>query len=227
MAIKLKQTKDLHLSGVKICVYGQAGAGKTSLIPTLPNPVIFSVEGGLLSIRGADSIPYVEITSLKEMKDALEWAKSSAEAKSFESIAVDSISEFADVVLAECFKNNADGRAAYGDMIKETSAIIRDFLKINGKHVFMTAKIDKTKDEMGRILYAPLMPGESMSKNLPYIFDELYAMRVEKAQDGSVWRGLLCQPDGLWHAKSRIGSLDAWEAPDLGAIIQKIGGQNV
>jgi hypothetical protein len=34
----------------------------------------------------------------------------------------------------------------------------------------------------------------------------------------------MAQSDGLWQAKDRSGKLDAWEAPDLGAIISKIGG---
>ena len=44
MAIKLKSTRGLHAQGVKLLVYGQAGAGKTSLIKTLPDPVVLSAE---------------------------------------------------------------------------------------------------------------------------------------------------------------------------------------
>ncbi len=40
-------------------------------------------------------------------------------------------------------------------------------------------------------------------------------------------RGLMCDGDGLWLAKDRSGRLDAWEAPDLGAIIAKIQGGDV
>ena len=47
MAIQLKRTKEATAQAVKLLVYGQAGAGKTSLIPTLPTPVILSAEGGL------------------------------------------------------------------------------------------------------------------------------------------------------------------------------------
>ena len=35
----------------------------------------------------------------------------------------------------------------------------------------------------------------------------------------------MCDSDGLWLAKDRSGKLDNWEAPDLGAIITKIGGK--
>jgi len=46
MAIKLNSTSAIAATGVKILVYGQAGAGKTTLITTLPNPIILSAEGG-------------------------------------------------------------------------------------------------------------------------------------------------------------------------------------
>ena len=50
MAINLQSTNTVSARNLKLLVYGQAGAGKTSLIPTLPKPVILSAEGGLLSI---------------------------------------------------------------------------------------------------------------------------------------------------------------------------------
>ena len=72
MAINLKTTKSLAASGVKLLVYGQAGAGKTTLIPSLPTPVVLSAEGGLLSIADAD-VPYIEIGTMAELWEAWEW----------------------------------------------------------------------------------------------------------------------------------------------------------
>ena len=46
MAINLQNTNTVSASSIKLLVYGQAGAGKTSLIPTMPKPVILSAEGG-------------------------------------------------------------------------------------------------------------------------------------------------------------------------------------
>ena len=98
MAINLKRTGGLSANGVKVCVYGQAGAGKTSLIPTLPNVVAISAEGGLLSIAGAD-VPFIEVKTLADLHDAYAWLTSSDEAKAFQSVAIDSLSEVAEVVL--------------------------------------------------------------------------------------------------------------------------------
>ena len=42
MAINLKSTGSLAANGVKLLVYGQAGAGKTTLVKTLPNVIVLT-----------------------------------------------------------------------------------------------------------------------------------------------------------------------------------------
>jgi hypothetical protein len=228
MAINLKTTAQLAAFGVKILCYGQSGAGKTSLIPTLPNPVVLSAEGGLLSIAGAD-VPFIEISSMDDLMEAYEWLLKSDEAKGFQSIALDSISEIAEVCLNTEKKVKVNGklvdpRQAYGAMQEQMADAIRAFRDLPGRHVLMTAKLEKTQDEMGRVLYSPSMPGNKTGQSLPYFFDEVLALRVEKDGEGNTQRALMCDSDGLWLAKDRSGKLGAWEGPDLGAVIAKIGG---
>ena len=221
--IKLRSTAGLHANGVKVLVYGQAGAGKTSLIKTLPAPLVLSAEGGLLSIADAD-VPFIEVSSMDTLKEAYQWVLNADEAKHFQSIALDSISEIAEVVLNFEKKNTKDPRAAYGAMQEQMGDIIRGFRDLPGKNVYFSAKLEKTQDEMGRVLYAPSMPGNKVGQSLPYFFDEVLALRVERDADGNSQRALMCESDGLWQAKDRSGKLAAWEAPDLGEIIKKIGG---
>jgi hypothetical protein len=120
-------------------------------------------------------------------------------------------------------KVNKDPRAAYGSMQEQMADIIRVFRDLPGKHVYMSAKLEKTQDEMGRVLYAPSMPGNKTGQSLPYFFDEVLALRVERDAEGGSQRALMCDSDGLWLAKDRSGKLDAWEPADLGAVITKIG----
>lgn len=223
MAINLKKTGSLSDGGVKLLVYGQAGAGKTSLIRTMPNPIILSAEGGLLSIQDAD-LPYIEINSMDDLREAWAWLNT-AEGSAYQSVALDSISEIAEVVLNTEKKHTKDPRQAYGAMQEQMADIIRAFRDLPGRHVLMTAKLEKSQDEMARILYAPSMPGNKTGQSLPYFFDEVLALRVERDADGNTQRALMCDGDGSWLAKDRSGKLDAWEAPDLGAIINKIGGK--
>ena len=220
MAIKLNSTSAIAATGVKILVYGQAGAGKTTLIKSLPNPIILSAEGGLLSIRDAD-LPFIEIGNMNELKEAYSWLMENA--KDFSSVAIDSISEIAEVVLNAEKKAAKDPRQAYGAMQEQMTDLIRAFRDLP-MHVLMTAKLEKMQDEMGRILYAPSMPGNKTGQQLPYFFDEVLALRIEKDSDGNAWRGLKCHADASWQAKDRSGKLEEWEEPDLSKLITKIGG---
>jgi len=218
MAIQLKNTSDVHTNGVKILVYGHAGAGKTTLATTMPNPVIISAEGGLLSIKDSN-IPYLEVSSMEDLKEAYSWL-TSPEGQVFDSVILDSLSEIGEVVLIHEKSLNKDGRAAYGEMAAQMTALIRAFRDLPGKNVLMTAKVEKTADESGRLLYAPSMPGAKLGQQLPYFFDLVLALRVEKDAEGIAQRALMCDSDGLWTAKDRSGKLQAWEAPDLGEIIK-------
>lgn len=224
MAISLKRTGALAGNGVKLLVYGQAGAGKTTLVTTLPKPIILSAEAGLLSIQDAD-LPFIEISSIDDLREAYQFITSD-KGDEFESVALDSISEIAEVILNAEKKATKDPRQAYGAMQEQVADLIRAFRDLPDKHVYMSAKLEKSQDEMGRILYAPSMPGNKTGQQLPYFFDEVLALRVERDAEGVTQRGLMCDSDGLWQAKDRSGKLDQWEMPDLGVIIQKIGGSN-
>jgi phage nucleotide-binding protein len=223
MAIQLKSSGDVAVQQVRLLVYGQAGAGKTSLIPTLPSPVILSAEAGLLSISGSN-LPFVEINSVETLREAYQWLTESSEAAQFESVALDSISEIAEVVLANEKATAKDPRQAYGALQDVMGGIIRAFRDLPGKHVYFTAKLEKSQDEMGRILYSPSMPGAKLGQQLPYFFDLVLPLRVEKDADGNTVRSLQCQSDGIWTAKDRSGRLAPWEAADLGQLIRKIQG---
>jgi phage nucleotide-binding protein len=223
MAVNLRNTNDVSISGVKLLVYGAAGAGKTYLIKTLPDPIILSAEAGLLSIRGSN-LPYFAIESMADLNEVYSWLASSDEAKKYKSVALDSISEIAEVVLSAEKKTAKDARQAYGEMADQMADLVRAFRDLPGKHVYFSAKVEKAQDEMGRILYAPSMPGNKFAQQMPYFFDEVLALRMEKVSDGDIQRALMCESDGIWTAKDRSGQLSPWEEPDLGAIIRKIGG---
>lgn len=222
MAINLKRTGGAT-TFINMLVYGQSGSGKTSLIRTLPNPIILSAESGLLSIADA-GLPYIEIDSIDTLREAYLWLTKSDEAKDFESVALDSVSEIGEVCLAGEKRTAKDPRQAYGALADTMGEIIRSFRDLPNRHVYFSAKVEKTQDDMGRILYAPSMPGSKVGQSLPYFFDEVLALRIEKDAEGIIQRALMCESDGLWQAKDRSGKLDPWEAPDLGAIINKVRG---
>ena len=142
----------------------------------------------------------------------------------FETICLDSITEIAEVILSREKSNSKDGRMAYlvmGDLINTYIRRFRD-LPFN---TYFTAKVDKMQDEMGKVLYSASLPGRKTSGNLPYFFDEVFALRTERSEDGTVKRVLQTADDGIFNAKDRSGVLNYYEEPNLGTILNKIKGE--
>lgn len=226
-------------NGVKCLVYGPAGMGKTVLTATLPNPVLISAESGMLSLRqqnlerlfgvGNPSIcynmPVIEIATVDDLRDAYNWCCTSREAQQFLSVGMDSISEIAEVVLNNAKRQVKDPRQAYGALIEQVETLVRLFRDLPMKHVLVSAKMEPFKDELSGITkYGPSMPGSKLGNKLPYFFDEVFRLGVNKTQQGEQYRFLQTQPDLQYEAKDRSGALDPLEWPHMGQVFQKILG---
>jgi hypothetical protein len=224
MAIQLTTTKQAaELHGVKILTYGGAGAGKTRLCATAPQPVIISAEAGLLSLRQYD-IPVITVGSIDEVGEAYAMLAGD-EGKQFDSICLDSISEIAETCLTAEKASKPDPRQAYGEMADRMTQLVRAFRDLPEKHVYISAKQDRQKDDTtGGMLYGPATPGQKLASGLPYLFDEVFCLRVETDADGNPQRWLQTQPDQQFIAKDRSGALNQYEPPDLAAVINKIIG---
>lgn len=210
--------------GVKMLVYGPSGAGKTGLCATLPAPVILSAESGLMRLRN-HKLPAIEIRTLDELVEAYNWCSKSNEARQFASVAMDSVSEIAEVVLAKAKATVKDPRQAYGEMIEKMEHIVRSFRDLPGKHVYFSAKMEPMKDETtGLVRYAPSMPGSKLGNNLPYFFDEVFRIGQNRDQQGQKFTFLQTTADNQYVAKDRSGALAEMEPPDLNHIINKING---
>lgn len=226
MAIKLTTTRQATVkNGIKICVYGQAGAGKTVLCATtgkLDKTVILSAEAGLLSIADAD-IPVIEINTVDDLMDAYQWLTETPEGMAFEWICLDSISEIAEVVLNAAKKASKDPRQAYGEMQEKVEDAIRAFRNLD-RNVYFSAKMESYQNENGIVMYQPMLPGKKLPQGLAYFFDEVFFLTVEKDEHGQPQRYLVTQPDVKYHAKDRSGKLARKELPYLDAIAEKIMG---
>ena len=227
MAVKLISTREAaHANGLKILIYGHAGSGKTTLCKTMPgSPIIISAEGGLLSLRDVD-IPVIEVSSIEDVHEAYQYL---ADHPEHDWVALDSISEIAEVVLNTEKKRMVNGkpvdpRQAYGALSEQMMDLLRAFRDLPGRNVYMSCKMERQKDEQtGSMLYSPLLPGAKLAQQIPYLFDEVLALRVEKDSEGRPVRYLQTQPDFNYTAKDRSGALDvAGEFPDLGEIANKV-----
>jgi len=222
-------------------VYSGAGAGKTSLCATAPRPVVISAEAGLLSLSPRNiarmygennpnityDIATMQVTTLAQLVEAYAYLADprSGARDHFSTICIDSLTELAEVMLANLKQTKTDPRQAYGELIDKMGALVRQFRDLPGYHVYMTAKSEFSKDEgSGMTKYQPSMPGTKLGQQLPYLFDEVFHLGVNRTTKGDSYRYLLTQPDMQYVAKDRSGSLDEMEMPALYNIINKILG---
>lgn len=206
--------------GLKILVHGPPGAGKTRLCATtgdLGRTLIISVEGGLLSVRDWD-IDVVQVRTIDDVYEVFEYLKKEGDAYTW--VCLDSISEIAEIVLAGEKLRNRDARRAYGEMADTVFDLIRGFRNLNC-HVLMTAKQGREEID-GRTLHGPLLPGRQLTLNVAYLFDEVFALRVETNSEGEIIRVLQTGRSRSYDAKDRSGSLNMFEDADLAAVAAKI-----
>lgn len=225
MAIKIISTKNYATNGVKVMVVGPAGIGKTKLCETAPSPLIISAEAGLLSLADVD-LPAIEVHSVDDVMEVYEFVTDSDEAKQYATICLDSISEIAETLLNEYKKAFKDPRAAYGELNDKMAATLRAFRDIKGKHVYFSAKETIIVDDTTNITTVKgSMPGKTMLAALPYIFDEVFAMKLGALEDGTKYRYIQTGKDFRYvDCKDRSGKLSFIEKPDLTYIFDKIAG---
>jgi phage nucleotide-binding protein len=215
-------------TGIKILVHGPAGSGKTVLSTTTgARTLIISAESGLLSLKHAPKeikrrIKVVQIDTMQDMGEVFKLLD--VKERVFDWIVLDSISEIAEVILATEKKNTKDPRQAYGILADLMMGFIRAFRDLEGYNVLMTAKQDRSQDEAGRTRYGPMFPGRQLPQQMPYLFDEVFALRVEKNEAGEEYRTLQTGLDVQYEAKDRSGRLDMFEGADIETIAAKING---
>lgn len=237
-------------NGVKILAYGPAGVGKTVLCATLPAPIVFvSSENGLLSLGKKNLIrvyneflglelaeaetradivfqsPVMIVRNGLQLRRAYEWLTNPMNAHYFRSVAWDSASETAEVMLMASKATKSDGRQAYGevaDLIAEYFRKFRDGLP--GKHLCITAKMGTVQDGVTGVLHGgPDFPGRQLGPASPYWLDETFRLGVATDPGtNKTYRFLQTQPSPEYDAKDRSGALETWEHPDLSFLINKM-----
>lgn len=225
MAIKITTVDEALGDKLKILVHGRAGSGKTTMAATTGvKTLIISAESGLLSLKGAPGyINVTEISSLDDLGEVYEYLRD--ENHGYEWGILDSISEIGEVCLSLEKSVNKDARAAYGNMIDSMTLMLKRFRDLP-MNIMMTCKQQRIADgDTGAVVYAPSLPGNRLANDLPYLFDEVLALRVEKDAEGNDYRVVQTGADIRYVAKDRSGELEMFEPPNIKHLYKKIHGE--
>ena len=210
--------------GAKILVYGMAGAGKTTLAKTAPGKVlVISAEAGLLSIRDAKNVEAIEVKEASEVMQLHDALKSGE--LQYDTVCLDSVSEISEILLTWEKSRSKDPRMAYGNVQESVTNLMRAFRDLN-MHVLFLCKEDVVNDD-GVLRHAPKMVGTKLGESITYFFDEVLALRIIEDQDEDgknvQTRWLQTTYGQGYKAKDRSGKLEAFEKPNITALIEKLG----
>ena len=207
---------------INALIYGDSGVGKTRLALTCDRPLVISAEGGLLSLAGHD-VPYIEVNDIKSAREAVGYAiKHAAE---YGTIIFDSLSEIAEIVLADALQKTPDPRKAYPEAESAVTRLIRQLRDLPCSVIWI-GKSTVVQDDMGRRIHAPMVPGSKFQDKLPYLLDLVGRLVVDTVpkEDGTqqLRRTLRFVSDGTFTAKDRSGKLPELCPANIGKIIERI-----
>jgi len=207
--------------GVKSIVYGGPGAGKTPIVATAPNPVFCVVEPGMLSMRSQGNLPCFEAYDADKIDEFFKWVIESKEAKQFDTIAIDSVSQMAEIYLVQEQKRNKDGRAAYGEMSRRCMEWFNALYFMEQKHVVLIAK-QEVFELSGASRRRPFFPGKDLNVKVPHLFDAI--LHLDKYQIKGVrglQKALRTSETFDTLARDRSGKLNEFEQPNLASVFAK------
>lgn len=237
MALKTQTIDEaIHENGAKVLVHSPPGYGKTTLSVTTVmdlewalnedlHTLIVNAESGLRSLKNvpADIKRHIDVATVDDLSDLGGIYMELDRGHNYDWICLDSLSEIAEVCLAEHKVEFKDPRQAYGRLADDMFQMIRLFRDLPNVCVYMSCKQGYTEDDAGRTRFRPMMPGKQLTQGIGYLFDEVFALRIIEDSEGDEVRVLQTVPDLEYDCKDRSGLLEPAENASLATIAHKMG----
>lgn len=206
--------------GLKAIIYGSPGSSKTPLINTCSRPVMLACEPGMLSMRNS-KVPCFEAYTAKAVDEFFAWFFNSAEVKNFDTLAIDSTSQLADIYLQDAKKTIKHGLQQYGIMAENTMNHLRRLYFFQNMNTYLIAKEEiKTINDIH--MKRPFYPGQQLNIDVPHLYDAI--IRVGKVPVPGVGETLAFQCQASYNvlARERTGRASEFEEPNFAKLVTKV-----
>lgn len=201
--------------GCKAIVYGAPGSAKTPLINTAPRPVMLACEPGMLSMRGS-TVPTCQAFTPAAIDEFFKWVFNSPEAKNYDTVAIDSASQMADIYLQDFQKKIKHGLQCYGAMATAVMDHLRPLFFTPEKHTYIICK-QSVENNMAR----PWFPGNQLNVETPHMYDFILHLGIKNVPGVGQVKAFQCNESLDFLCRNRTGNLNDYEKPHFGELVQK------
>jgi hypothetical protein len=163
--LQIRTSADIALpTTIKAMIYGQAGAGKTTLALSMPSPLLLDFDGGVSRVNSShlDGVAVAQIGSWDEALDLFQ-----VDLSPYATIVVDTAGKMMDLIIAyKCGARQPQIRD-WGGINSEFNNFTRNLAQL-GKNVVYIAHRDSNRDG-DDMVYVPML----RAKNFTSIVSEL------------------------------------------------------
>lgn len=212
--------------GVKAIVFGPPGGAKTPVcLNTSPRPVCLFTEPGFLSVRGS-LVPTWPAFSPAKVDEFMLWFKGSNEAKNFDTLVWDSVSQtceqFIEAEMGGTSKagNEQHGLRIYGKMARWAYGHLNDLYFMQKKHIILIAKLQNFEVN-GGIYKRPYFPGRELPVRVPHLFDLITCLGNWNVPGVGETKAFCTKESFDRMGRDRSGKLLEFEPPDVTKLIAK------
>lgn len=232
--LKVSTTDDVIHKRASILFFGPPKSGKTGLLDSLKltgpdsEVVYIAADPGQMRLRKR-KFRVLEPNSgqgidKEFLQDCYEFCKQGVANGTIKYICVDGADAIGNVLLRTLLSTAKDPRKAYGEMAEIMEEWLLKMRDLKGATYIVITHMSSNKLDNDVLEFVPTFPGKQINERVNGWFDIIGCVRPVMTGETTSQTFIQFNPlkDPRYKVGDRSGVLSDYEAPDLGAILEKI-----